>query len=70
MTPDAATGAPTPGDAVCVCGKPATGFVNVTANAASSVPAVMKPRCDEHNPYGRMLADHDRASAAADGGQG
>ncbi len=31
-----------------VCGKPATGAVNIMANAASSVPSVMEPRCEEH----------------------
>ena len=32
-------------------GQPATGGVNESASAASSVPAVMRPRCDDHNPY-------------------
>jgi hypothetical protein len=37
---------------VCaICHAPATGFVNVMASAASSVPSAFEARCDAHNPY-------------------
>lgn len=35
--------------ACAVCLEPATGSINITATAASSVPSVFEPRCDVHN---------------------
>lgn len=34
-----------------VCGQPAVTFINISVNCASSVPSVMKPVCETHNPY-------------------
>jgi hypothetical protein len=70
---------------VCaICHAPATGFVNVNASAASSVPSAFEARCDAHNPYRFDLtaiptparspmpvseADDDSAGATTRGGQ-
>jgi hypothetical protein len=70
---------------VCaICHAPATGFVNVRASAASSVPSAFEARCDAHNPYRLHLtaiptptrsqmpiseSDGDSAGATTRGGQ-
>jgi hypothetical protein len=39
-----------------ICGKPATGGVNVAASAASSVPSRFELRCQDHLPQFTMAA--------------
>lgn len=44
------------------CAEPATGFFNVTANYASSVPSRMEPVCDGHNPYAHVTLENRKVA--------